>query len=89
MGSNLIREYWYMVFDNKPYNIGDKITLKTKCYRTDPEGFTDQQWEVTSILYTGLLPWVRKDTLVLSNGSTTLEVLQEGDKHFEIHRVED
>ena len=79
-----------MVHDRKRYNVGDKVELKSTCsLRSDSEGFTDQQWEVTGILYTGLLPWVRKDTLVLSNGSTTLEVLMQGDKHFEIQRVED
>tara|TARA_B100000131_G_scaffold279940_1_gene285433 strand:+ start:300 stop:539 length:240 start_codon:yes stop_codon:yes gene_type:complete len=79
-----------MVHNSKRYNVGDKVELKSTCsLRSDSEGFTDQQWEVTGILYTGLLPWVRKDTLVLSNGSTTLEVLMQGDKHFEIQRVED
>ena len=78
-----------MVLDNNKYNVGDRLRLTTRSFRTDPQGFTDQEWEVTGILYTGLLPWVRKDTLVLSNGSVTLEVLMQGDKHFEIQRVED
>ena len=74
-----------MVLDSPRYNVGDKLRLKTMFFLTDPEGYTDQQWEVTGILYTGLLPWVRKDTLVLQSDTTTLEVLIEGDKHFEIY----
>ena len=79
------REYIHMVLDSPRYNVGDKLRLKTMFFLTDPEGYTDQQWEVTGILYTGLLPWVRKDTLVLQSDTTTLEVLIEGDKHFEIY----